>query len=233
MSVGLPAQRSLMNVPGNTGLSLTTAVLTLCLCIGVVSVSSAETRVYRWKDAAGVSHYGDAIPPEHADAGHTVLNRHGVEVERVAGAQTPEEIDEALRRATLAEQARRDMEAATLRDKVLLSTYLSVEEIESLRDQRLEMLGGQMRMSQRYLDNLRQKMLKLEREAQRYSPYSLNPDAKPIDGALARELSETLQSINRYEKNLSRSREEQRQLEEKFAADIVRFRELRGLSRNR
>lgn len=186
------------------------------------------TKVYRWQDEAGNRHYGDYVPPEYADTGHTVLNRHGVEVEQVKGRLTAEELAEIARQEEAAEARRQ----AAIRDKVLLSTYLSVDEIEALRDRRMELLAGQIRVTQTYLDNLRQKLLKLEKQAQRFSPYSIDPDARPIDEGLARELSETLSSIHLYERNLASSREERDQVRQKFAADIARFSELKGLSRN-
>jgi len=80
---------------------------------------------------------------------------------------------------------------------------------------------------------LRGKLIKLEREAQRFSPYSAKTEAQPIDEKLARELSETLNSILLYEKNLAKSRDEKKQVQQKFASDIRRFMELRGLTQNR
>lgn len=210
------------------------AAATMLLCLGNSALASGDDkRVYRWKDSAGVSHYGDSVPPEYADSGHAVLNKQGVEVDRVEGARSAAQLEAERELAERAEHARLQREAATLRDKVLLSTYLSVDEIKSLRDQRLAMIDGQMQVAQKYLDNLRQKIVKLEREVQRYSPYSINPDAKPIDEKLAQELSDTLQSIILYEKTLARYRDEQKTLQQKFAADIKRFSELRGLSNNR
>ena len=187
-----------------------------------------STKVYRWQDDDGNRHYGDYVPPEYAGDDHSVLNRHGVEVERVRGSLSAEEL-EAQQQAVAAAEALRK---AAIRDKVLLSTYLSVDEIEALRDRRMELLSGQIRVTQTYLDNLRQKLLKLEKQARRFSPYSADPDAKPIDERLARELSETLSSIHLYEKNLAKSRDERAQVEQKFAADIKRFSELQGLTRN-
>ena len=74
------------------------------------------------------------------------------------------------------------------------------------------------------------KLLGLEREAQRFHPYSTNPDAPPIDQRLARELSNTLDSILLYEQNLARLNGEQDQLASKFAADIERFAKLTSLN---
>ena len=214
-----------------TGISI---FVMLGLLTGLPAVASdkGDTKVYRWKDQAGANHYGDYVPPEYAGTEHAVLNKHGVEVETVAGALTDEERARQAELAAIEAEAAEAVRAAAIRDKVLLSTYLSVAEIEALRDRRIELLGGQIRITQKYLDNLRGKLIKLEKEAQRYSPYSENPDARPIDEKLARELSETLNSILLYEKNLAKSKDEQKQVQQKFAADIKRFVELQGLTHN-
>jgi len=192
-----------------------------------------EKHVYRWQDDAGNTHYGDRVPAEYADNGHAVLNEYGVQIKTVDGRLSEAEVAARRAQADAAAQARAAAAERELRDKVLLSTYLSVEEIEALRDRRVELLDGQIRLTQRYLDNLREKIVRLEREAQKYSPYSADANARPIDENLARELSDTLNSILLYEKNMAKSREEQRQIKRKFAADISRFNELKLLSQNR
>ncbi len=212
---------------------LLVAVVTLIALIWTLPTRAEDdTRVYRWKDKNGESHYGDRVPPEYAGNAHTVLNEQGVAIETVAGQLTPEELAVQRERARIKAEADEALRQAVIRDKVLLSTYLSVDEIEALRDRRVELLAGQLRITQKYLDNLRAKLLKLEREAQRFSPYSAEPNAPPIDEKLARELSETLNSILLYEKNLAKSRDETKQVQQKFAADIKRFRELQGLTLN-
>ncbi len=205
----------------------------IALALSAISAKAQEdTRVYRWKDADGNAYYGDYVPPEHSGSGHQVLNEYGVAVESVAGELTPEQKAAAAEQARLDAAADEELRRQEIRDKVLIDTYLSVAEIEDLRDRRVELLGGQIRITQKYLDNLRGKLLKLEKEAQRYSPYSDNPKARPIDEKLARELSETLNSIHLYEQNLNKSQAELKQVEQKFAADIVRFQELRGIAVN-
>ena len=201
------------------------AVATL-LWTGTAIAQSANGKVFQWEDTEGVMHYGDRVPPEYASTGHIILNKQGVEVDRVAAERTEEELAAARRLAELRAEQLKARDKALLRDKVLLSTYLSIEEIEALRDRRIELVAGQIRVTQIYLDNLRERLLKLEKEAQRFHPYSTNPDAPMIDQKLARELSDTLDSILLYEQNLARSLQEQDQLASKFAADIDRFREL-------
>jgi hypothetical protein len=206
----------------------------IVLAISVLTVTTGwaadSLKAYRWVDAEGTMHYGDRVPPQYASNEMAILNEQGVEVARVDGKKTAEQLEqEARERAIRAEQIKKRDEAL-LRDRVLLSTYLSVDEIEALRDRRIELVEGQMRVIQIYLDNLREKLLKLERESQRFSPYSKDPNARPIDEKLARELSDTLDSIMLYEKNMANTRNEQNELIAKFASDIDRFRELHSLN---
>jgi hypothetical protein len=205
-------------------------VFALTILVASSSVTAEGLRAYRWVDDAGVTHYGDRVPPEHAGSELSVLNEQGITVNTVEGTKTPEELAKEGRDRELRAAQIKKRDEALLRDRVLLSTYLSVEEIEALRDRRMELVDGQMRVIQIYLDNLREKLIKLEKESQRFSPYSSDPNARPIDEKLARELSDTLDSIMLYEKNLSKTRAEQDMLVSKFAADITRFEDLHSVN---
>ncbi|MGI9308320.1 MAG: DUF4124 domain-containing protein [Gammaproteobacteria bacterium] len=192
------------------------------------SVVSAD--LYKWVDSDGNVHYGDRIPAEFANEEHRVLNEQGVQVEVVAGKLTPEEQAEVERLAAIEEQQRAEVNASMTRDSRLLNTYLSIEEIEALRDRRAELLLAQIRITELYFDNLRTKLTKLEKESQRVSPRNTAKDARPIDEKLARELGDTLDSIMLYEENLLKSKSEQNQLMAKFNNDIERFKELKTLN---
>jgi hypothetical protein len=101
-----------------------------------------------------------------------------------------------------------------------------VEEIESLRDQRMELMAAQIKVTEGYLESLRQNLQKLQKEASAFQPYSTDPNARPIDEKLAGELANTMDSILLYEKNLSEAKIKQGQLVAQFSADIARFKEL-------
>jgi hypothetical protein len=186
----------------------------------------AET-VYKWVDDDGVTHYGDSIPAEYSESRHSVLNEQGVELSVFEGALTPEEREQKRITTEAAVAAKRKQEKSQLRDRVLLSTYLSTQEIEALRDRRIELVQAQIHVTEIYLDNLRSKLGKLEKESQRYSPYNTDPKAKPIDEKLARELADTIDSIMLYERTLKGSETEQQRLQQKFSEDIDRFVELK------
>ena len=81
-----------------------------------------------------------------------------------------------------------------------------------------------------YLANLRQKLQKLQTDASRFQPYNSDPNAPPIHDWLAKEMSNTLNSILVYEKTLGDTRIQQSELVAKFEKDIDRFRSLKGLN---
>ncbi len=203
--------------------------LILALCCALLGSSAVgQGRLYRWVDDDGVVHYGDHVPPQYASRNRDLLNTQGVTVGSEIGALTEEERAEIARLAAIDEQTRQARMEDARRDQVLLDTYLSVGEIERLRDRRLELLAAQIKVTEHYLSNLRKRLSRLQREAADYKPYSDNPDAPDVPESLGLELSRTIASIGLYEQTLTRSRVEQDELSDAFAQDIERFRELKG-----
>ncbi len=206
---------------------LTAAFIVTAVAICVALPATAQ-KLYRWVDKDGVVHYTDAVPPEYAELDRDILNKQGIRVGGEEGARTEEERAEQAR--LLAEaQAERDAKvAAARRDQILLDTYLSIEEIELLRDRRVELLEARIKVTEQYLNNLRKRMVGLEKEASGYRPNK--PEGDPIPANLALDIQRTAGAINLYEGTLSTTRNEQGRWRERFATDITRFRQLKGLN---
>jgi len=188
----------------------------------------ATSKLYRWTDDKGVVHYGDTVPPEYAKQDRSVLNSQGVNVGFEQGELTPEQRAEKARLAAEAEQAKHQREEAARRDKTLLETYISVSDIEDLRNRRLELLEGQIKVTELYLANLRKRLVSLQDEASNYKPYTTRDNAPQIPDNLALDISRTAGSINLYEQTLSRTRSDQETVRNSFDSDIRRFKELKG-----
>jgi hypothetical protein len=103
-----------------------------------------------------------------------------------------------------------------------------VADIEDLRDRRLQLLESQIKVTELYLGNLRERLVGLQEEASRYKPYTTAADAPQIPENLALDLSRTTASISVYERTLARTRADQELLRSSFDKDIARFRELKG-----
>jgi hypothetical protein len=186
-------------------------------------------KLYSWKDEHGNVHYSETIPPEFANRDREVLNQHGVRVGTEEGEITPEERAEQERLANVAEAERRARLEVARRDRMLLETYITVADIEDLRDRRLELLEAQIKVTEAYLGNLRKRLVTLQDEASAFKPYTTKPDAPQIPPNIALELSRTLELINTYEATLARTRGDQQNLRDSFDKDIARFRELKGV----
>jgi hypothetical protein len=133
---------------------------------------------------------------------------------------TAKEAEEAAHAAAKAEVARRD--------RMLLETYLTVSDIEDLRNRRLELLESQIKVTELYLANLRKRLVSLQDEASKFKPYTVREDAPQIPENLALDISRTAASINLYEQTLARTRSDQQNLKTAFDGDIARFRQLKG-----
>jgi hypothetical protein len=211
----------------------TGAVVLLIAALVLPSDSNAqqgtERKMYKWTDENGIVHYTETIPPEYANRDREVLNDQGVRVATEEGEVTPEERAELERRAAIAESERQERLDVARRDRMLLETYISVTDIEDLRDRRIELLGSQIKVTDLYLGNLRKRLVTLQEEASNYKPYTTKPDAPQIPENMAAEMSRTVELIKIYETTLARTRADQQKLRESFDKDIARFRELKGV----
>jgi hypothetical protein len=208
-------------------------IATTIVLAGVVyaTTTAAQSRpsreaFFRCKDRNGQVHYGDSVPPQCAGLDTEVLNDNGMQVRLIEGEATR---NARLQREAIEAKARKERETRELRDRTLIETYLTVEDIERLRDQRLEQLNAQYRVTEQNLSNLRERQTRLEAQIARFKPYSDKPNAPPLPENLAAEMVNTVNGVRVYQASLNANRKEQAELTESFASDIRRFKELKGL----
>lgn len=202
---------------------LAIGLLTLAVSAGA---AGREGTVYRWIDNDGIVHYDDSVPPEYRDQNKDILTDEGIKIGSIRGRKTEDELA-AERRAEELQQAKNIQLRA---DKALLTTYLSVDEIRMHRDRRVELFQAQSRVTELFLSNLEGRLMKLERQASRYQPYSTDPDASMVDPDLVSEINDTKSTIQRHEKNLRKFRTDERQIVARFEGDISRFKTLKGIN---
>ena len=186
------------------------------------AAESNGRKLYKWVDEQGLTHYGDRIPPEYAAQEQLVINSQGVETSRVAAQKSPEQL-------AAEEQSRTDAEQRASRDRNLLNTYGTVAEIERLRDQRLDLLSDQVKVTGQFLEILNGRLKKLTASSMRFKPYSSDPKAPPMTDQVAEDLVRTNTDIRTQEENLSEKRSEQIATQNQFDSDIGRFKELKGI----
>jgi hypothetical protein len=184
------------------------------------STSKGEI-VYRWVDQHGVVHYGDSVPARYARDKRELLNSQGVVIGHVDAEKTP------AQRAAAA-RARAKRLAQKQRDYFLLTTYASVKDIKSLRDERLSQLQAQQTAAQQYVESLKSRLASLESRAQQYQPYNSRPGAQRMPDELAQELVRTSTEVRLQDQAIEARTEQEAQVRAQFQSDIERFEQLKA-----
>jgi hypothetical protein len=178
--------------------------------------------VYKWVDEQGVTHYGDHIPPEYSAQEQHVINAQGVEISRLEAQKTPEQLAAEDQKKAEAEQNRN-------RDRNLLTTYASVQEIERLRDQRVTLVTDQIKVTSQFLEVLNGRLQKLRDGSTHFKPYSSDPNAPAMPDQFAEDLVRVGNDIRTQQQNLREKRSEETAMSKQFESDIERFKELKGI----
>lgn len=194
------------------------------LAVSAAQAGSAESgrKLYKWTDKQGQVHYGDQVPPEYAAEERHVINSRGVEIDKLEAQKSPEQ-------QAIADQKAKDERTQRDRDRNLLNTYVSVPEIERLRDQRLALVAGQVKVTSQFLETLQARLKKLRAQSMNFRPYSPREGAPPMPDQIAEDLVRTNNDIRAQEQNLRQKRKEEAALRASFAADIERFKQLKTI----
>jgi len=205
--------------------ALATATLLAWLADAAVAApakpASGEV-VYRCRSASGQMYVGQVIPPECMDQDIQVLDIHGRLVRTIPGRHALEQ--------QLQEKAAKDAKVAQAqRDKTLLATYLTVADIERLRDQRVELLSQQDVVTRQYIANLRAREERLMASAQQFRPYNDKPNAPPLPEQMGSEIVNTVKGLQVYREELAKNTEERERVTREFESDIARFKVLKGI----
>lgn len=179
-----------------------------------------------WTNSDGVRECGDTVPPEYAQEPHEMLNSQGIMVKRIEGSRSREEI-EAEQQARIAEaeaarEAERAARIAAESDRILLSTYNSVEDLELARDGQLDHIESQIRMTEARIRKLQETIDQRVVEAAR-----IERQGKAPPKVLTDEIDQLRNQIDESHAFISSKGTEFDSVTAQFDADIQRYRLLR------
>lgn len=123
---GEPLTLASPQIAGSVIQSWATAAVCLMLCLSLHAHAEESSRIVKWKDDKGVTHYGDKIPPQYADRENTLMNRQGITVQH----NKPANYQEKVKDLAKLEQEKKD--------RVLLGAFTNADEIDLARDRNLQ-----------------------------------------------------------------------------------------------
>ena len=197
--------------------------LTFLLILSLLfPVSVVQAEFYRWVDSEGTIHYSDSLPPTESQKEQDLLNDHGRVVKNIPAPKTVGELEEEKRLAKLEEEKRKKTEKAEHRDRVLLAMYLTVEDIELVRDERIETVDSAIKITERRRNKFTKKLEELDASEQKMLANGTNTPPWLIKSR--KHYQEQLANV---EDILEIKLKEKLQIKKRFASDINRYLELK------
>ena len=200
---------------------------TVLLVCSTLAGGVQAAKLYKWVDENGNVQYSDRVPPQEAKQERERLNERGLSVERVQAAKTAEEIarEQELERLRAAQE--KLLAEQRERDRVLLNTFRTDEDLILVRDGKLAAIDAQIRLTQSNIKRLTTRLADMQANAAKLERRgeSVSTKYRQDIEATRRQIEESYASILK--------REEQRQiLKTDFDQDLARLRELRNLHRD-
>jgi chromosome segregation ATPase len=177
----------------------------------VVSASAGHAGAYRWVDESGRIHYSDAVPSGQAQRGYKIYDAEGRQVGAAEAAKTRDEYAAAQRQQALAE-------AQAHRDRVLLATFTSEEDLEYAREERLATAESALAIAKEKLAELETQLAQLESSTKQ----------EPARADLSAQRDDVRLRISELQADVLAKQQEQQAIKDAFAADLARFRELKA-----
>lgn len=180
------------------------------LLSGAVLMAGANAwAAYKCVDERGKAHYQDTPPQECANVVIYEVNTAGGVIRRI--------VPSGAAAAPVSREADRAAVDRARRDRTLLDTFASEQEIDAARDRNLELLKSRVAIMERNLEQTRKRRQQLDAAAQRKAPSAaLDPDRERLKS----EEAATEETLARYHADMDRTTAQ-------FAQDKKRWKELK------
>lgn len=192
------------------------ACLLAAVCALPAQAQDKGARMYKCVDAAGKVYYSDKINPDCGQG--TELNRQGVEMKKKDAAKPgqPAKSEPAATTAKAAMEQER-------RDRALMATYTTEQEIDAARDRSLAIPVQGTKAIETKLEKANKHLSELKSQAD-----TLASQKKPLPAHLLEDVSTSQKEIAGLEAELVKRKSQSDAISAKFEADKKRFRELKG-----
>ena len=204
----------------------TALLLLLALAAPLLSSTAAATDVWKWVDEKGVTHYTDKMPPDAVDKANVEMNKDGIAVKRTEPAPTPEQ-----RRAKALEEERlkataRERETVDRRDRALMQSYTTEDEIDLARNRALGTIDTQVASAQAYSQQLAKRRDELQAKRKTFG-------TKPVPAAIDTELESIADELSKQATLIAERKRDSAVITARYDQDKQRWRELRTINEAR
>jgi hypothetical protein len=186
----------------------------LLLCLA----QNAPARVYRWENEQGEVVYSDRVPPEEAKQKRETLNKAGRVTEVSEGPKSKEQWELEKRLDALRKEQEKIIAKQKSDDKVLTSTFRSVDDMRRMLDGKLAAIDAQQKVAEGNLLRLDQQLQTQQKNAAKFER-----EGRAVPEFLLQDIASSEQQINRVRAEIEHQIQNKEQVRKAFEADIARF----------
>lgn len=177
--------------------------------LGMVAASgaaSADTKILKWVDKQGVTHYGDRPPSFEESKSNIEMNKQGMVTKKNAPAEQKNEVKDLQQQ----QQERKD--------KILLASYTNDNEIDLARDRSLEMNKAAMTSLALQKEGLTARIAR-----NKVATDGFKTRNKPLPAYLDKEFKDAVTQSDRIDKQIADRKLEMEQNRKNYAEDKARY----------
>jgi chromosome segregation ATPase len=184
------------------------------------------SKLYKWVDEKGVTHYTQTLPGDVNQKGNTELDRRGRVLRKNDAALSEDQIraieDEKIR----LKQSEKRMEEQRRKDNALINTYTTEAEIDGARDRAVGGATQALQAIEVRLKGARAQLATMTQHADK-----LRKANKPVPDAITEEISSQQADIAKVDAEHLAKKAEIQRIRDRYESDKTRFRELMSVGR--
>ena len=178
----------------------------LLSALAASGTASADTKILKWVDKQGVTHYGDRPPSFEESKSNVEMNNRGQVVKR--------------NDYTVKKTNEQDLQQGQQgrKDKILLASYTNASEIDLARDRNLEMNKAALTSLASQKENLAARIARNITTADGFKKRN-----KPLPANLDKEFKDTVAQSGLIDKQMAGRKLEMEQTHKNYSEDKARF----------
>lgn len=175
-------------------------------------------KMYRWVDDQGRVFFSDQVPPDQIKHKRESLSESIRVLDVVEAAKSKEQIELEKRLQKLRREQQKLIEKQRTHDKVLLSTFRNLDDMEMALRGKLQALDAQRKVAEGNRIRIEKQLQQQLHKAARYER-----ENRKVPKDLVKAIADSRQQLKRLDAEINRHLAKRKQAEKQFNMDIARF----------
>lgn len=185
---------------------------------------SSSAAIKCWQNDSDTRECSFTVPQKYIGREIKILNGQGQVIKIIPAEKTPEEKKQAAEKAKIEAEKKRIMQEQRRKDRILVNTFLSVDDIILSRDTKLTAIDAIINIT----ENNRAKQQKiLDKHTNIAGNYERK--SRQVPKKLLEDIKSSKAKIKDYDDFIEARKQEKLVITKKYDVDIARFKELKAL----